>query len=135
MNVPAANASREVHSSSPSTPSTPTSSPGQMQSVEPRWGRMAPPGEQHPTSQAREFRGKHRRRADLNRLNQEIRFLEEELEGLEKTDLASTACKDMMAKIDNTSDPLLPFTKGPSNPAWDRWFERPTETQSCCWIG
>ncbi|KAH9289460.1 hypothetical protein KI387_033577 [Taxus chinensis] len=39
-------------------------------------------------------RGKHRKLAELNRLNQEIRYLEEELEELDKTDKATSSCKE-----------------------------------------
>ncbi|GLJ34727.1 hypothetical protein SUGI_0698870 [Cryptomeria japonica] len=80
-------------------------------------------------------RGKHRKQVELNRLNQEIRYLEEELEELDKTDKATSPCKEMVQMIESTPDPLLPITKGPSNPIWDRWFEGPVESDSCrCWI-
>ncbi|KAG4983658.1 hypothetical protein JHK87_028407 [Glycine soja] len=47
--------------------------------------------------------------------------ISEELEQLEKTEKASTTCK---------------VTVGPLSPAWDRWFEGPQDSKSCCrcWI-
>ncbi|KAH6761939.1 Pentatricopeptide repeat superfamily protein [Perilla frutescens var. hirtella] len=58
-------------------------------------------------------RGKHRISAELKRLEQEIRFLEEELEQLEKMESASSACKEMLINIETRPDPLLPETTGP----------------------
>ncbi|KAJ0959834.1 hypothetical protein J5N97_000457 [Dioscorea zingiberensis] len=55
---------------------------------------------QSPTTQrlqslsASDTRGKHRILAELKRFEQEARFLEEELEQLEKIDKASAACKE-----------------------------------------
>uniref|UniRef100_A0A6N2NG39 G protein gamma domain-containing protein n=1 Tax=Salix viminalis TaxID=40686 RepID=A0A6N2NG39_SALVM len=71
---------------------------------------------------ATDTRGKHRIQAELKRIEQEARFLEEELEQLDKLEKASAACKE---------------TTGPMNPLWDRWFEGPQESKgccSCCWI-
>ncbi|KAK4258039.1 hypothetical protein QN277_007549 [Acacia crassicarpa] len=80
-------------------------------------------------------RGKHRIQAELKRLEQEARFLEEELEQLEKTGKASTSCKEMLTTVEKRPDPLLPATIGPINPLWDRWFEGPQESKGCrCWI-
>ncbi|KAI5649304.1 hypothetical protein M9H77_35309 [Catharanthus roseus] len=80
-------------------------------------------------------RGKHRISAELKRLEQEARFLEEELEQLEKMEKASTACKEMLMNVETRPDPLLPLTNGPLNPPWDRWFEGPQEKSGCrCWI-
>eukprot|EP00252_Welwitschia_mirabilis_P008103 TRINITY_DN19810_c0_g1_i2.p1 TRINITY_DN19810_c0_g1~~TRINITY_DN19810_c0_g1_i2.p1 ORF type:complete len:115 (-),score=33.97 TRINITY_DN19810_c0_g1_i2:118-462(-) len=82
-----------------------------------------------------DVRGKHRKLAELQKLNQEIRYLEEEIEELDKLERATNACKEMLVLIDNRPDPLLPVTKGPENPAWDRWFEGPVEADGCrCWI-
>ncbi|XP_014618733.1 guanine nucleotide-binding protein subunit gamma 2 isoform X2 [Glycine max] len=53
-------------------------------------------------------RGKHRIHAELKRLEQEARFLEEELEQLEKTEKASTTCKVMPSNVETKPDPLLP---------------------------
>ncbi|KAH6769968.1 G-protein gamma subunit 2 [Perilla frutescens var. hirtella] len=84
---------------------------------------------------ATDTRGKHRISAELKRLEQEIRFLEEELEQLEKMESASSACKEMLINIETRPDPLLPETTGPINPIWDRWFEGPQESSGCrCWI-
>ncbi|KAK6138662.1 hypothetical protein DH2020_027592 [Rehmannia glutinosa] len=84
---------------------------------------------------ATDTRGKHMISAELKRLEQEIRFLEEELEQVEKMDKASAACKEMLINIETRPDPLLPVTNGPVNPIWDRWFEGPPESSGCrCWI-
>ncbi|XP_022138326.1 guanine nucleotide-binding protein subunit gamma 2-like [Momordica charantia] len=80
-------------------------------------------------------RGKHRIQAELKRLEQEARFLEEELEQLEKLDKASTACKEMLSNVETRPDPLLPQTHGPLTPQWDRWFEGPQDSKGCrCWL-
>ncbi|XP_050219368.1 guanine nucleotide-binding protein subunit gamma 2 [Mercurialis annua] len=76
-------------------------------------------------------RGKHRIQAELKRLEQESRFLEEELEQLDKMGKASTACIEMLTIVDTRPDPLLPITLGPINPLWDRWFERAQESKGC----
>ncbi|KAJ7954814.1 guanine nucleotide-binding protein subunit gamma 2-like [Quillaja saponaria] len=80
-------------------------------------------------------RGKHRLQAELKRLEQEARFLEEELEQLERMEKASAACKEMLSNVETSPDPLLPVTNGPLNPLWDRWFEGPQDSKGCrCWI-
>ncbi|KAK4754694.1 hypothetical protein SAY87_002798 [Trapa incisa] len=76
-------------------------------------------------------RGKHRVQAELKRLEQEARSLEEELDQLEKMDAASISCKEMLNIVETKSDPLLSLTVGPLNPQWDRWFEGPQEVQGC----
>ncbi|KAG6393358.1 hypothetical protein SASPL_147597 [Salvia splendens] len=92
-------------------------------------------GEVRSGAGAADTRGKHRISAELKSLEQEIRFLEEELEQLEKMENASAACKEMLINIETRPDPLLPETIGPINPTWDRWFEGPEESSGCrCWI-
>ncbi|KAK8684706.1 hypothetical protein V6N13_040722 [Hibiscus sabdariffa] len=54
-------------------------------------------------------RGKHRILAELKRLEQESRFLEEELEQIERMEKASGACKEMLSNMETTPDPLLPM--------------------------
>ncbi|KAH7844263.1 hypothetical protein Vadar_026230 [Vaccinium darrowii] len=79
--------------------------------------------------------GKRRILAQLKRLGQETRFLEEELEQLEKMEAASTACKEIIGVVETKPDPLLPVTNGPMDPSWDRWFEGPKHSRGCrCWI-
>ncbi|XP_077243037.1 guanine nucleotide-binding protein subunit gamma 1-like [Tasmannia lanceolata] len=90
---------------------------------------------QIPSVTAADTRGKHRILAELKRLEQETRFLEEELEELEKTEKVSAACQELLLKVEYRPDPLLPVTNGPANPSWDRWFEGPQESRNCrCWI-
>lgn len=80
-------------------------------------------------------RGKHRILAELKRLEQEARFLEEELEELEKTERVSASLQELLQKVESRPDPLLPITIGPVNPYWDRWFEGPQDMHGCkCWI-
>ncbi|XP_019191386.1 PREDICTED: guanine nucleotide-binding protein subunit gamma 2-like [Ipomoea nil] len=79
--------------------------------------------------------GKHRISAELKRLEQEARLLEEEMEQLDKMEKASAACKEMLHNVGTKPDPLLPQTNGPINPSWDLWFEGPQDESSCgCWI-
>ncbi|XP_020573076.1 guanine nucleotide-binding protein subunit gamma 1-like isoform X3 [Phalaenopsis equestris] len=61
-------------------------------------------------------RGKHRILAELKHLEQEARFLEDELEKLGKTEKVSAAVQE---------------THGPVNPSWDRWFEGPQDSRRC----
>ncbi|CAN6561229.1 hypothetical protein ACFX13_031802 [Malus domestica] len=76
-------------------------------------------------------RGRHRILAELSRLEQELKFLEEELEELERTENVSTICSELLPYIEGRPDPLLPVTNGPVNLVWDRWFEGPQDSQSC----
>ncbi|RLN41112.1 AGG2 [Panicum miliaceum] len=79
---------------------------------------------------AADIRGRHRIQAELKKLEQEARFLEEELEELEKTDKVSSALQEFL-----TADPLLPVSIGPVNRSWDRWFEGPQDLRRCkCWF-
>ncbi|KAK8507301.1 hypothetical protein V6N13_070089 [Hibiscus sabdariffa] len=85
--------------------------------------------------QPADTRGKHRIQAELKRLEQEARFLEEELEQIERMENASAACKEMLSNVETIPDPLLPITSGPVNLSWDLWFEGPQESKGCkCWI-
>ena len=80
-------------------------------------------------------RGKHRILAELKRLDQESKFLQEELEELEKTENVSTICTELLQNMESRPDPLLPEVHGPVNLLWDRWFEGPQDPQACrCWI-
>ncbi|KAI5395081.1 variant 2, Guanine nucleotide-binding protein subunit gamma 2 [Lathyrus oleraceus] len=53
-------------------------------------------------------RGKHRILAELKRLQQDTKFLQEELEELEKTENVSAICKELLHNMDSRPDPLLP---------------------------
>ncbi|XP_004495154.1 guanine nucleotide-binding protein subunit gamma 1 [Cicer arietinum] len=80
-------------------------------------------------------RGKHRILAELKRLQQDTKFLREELEELEKTENVSAICMELLQNMDSRPDPLLPEVQGPVNLLWDRWFEGPQDPQACrCWI-
>eukprot|EP00249_Psilotum_nudum_P009697 c22101_g2_i1 orf=422-820(-) len=82
-----------------------------------------------------DLRGRHRKRAQINRLNQEIRMLEEELEALEGLPPASKACKELVQFTEACPDPLLPITIVQPNPQWDRWLEQSSVDPEawCCW--
>ncbi|KAK3193668.1 hypothetical protein Dsin_024978 [Dipteronia sinensis] len=73
--------------------------------------------------------GKHRILAELKRVEQESRFLEEELEELDKSESVSTICEELMCLIEVRPDPLLSITNGPVNPVCDRWFKGPQDAQ------
>ncbi|TKY51954.1 Guanine nucleotide-binding protein subunit gamma 2 [Spatholobus suberectus] len=77
-------------------------------------------------------RGKHRIHAEIKCLEQEARFLEEEIEHLGKMEKVSKSCKEMFTSVETRPDPLLPLTNGPLNPLWDRWFEAPHDSKGCC---
>ncbi|KAM1228757.1 hypothetical protein EV1_007973 [Malus domestica] len=80
-------------------------------------------------------RGRHRILAELSLLEQELKFLQEELGELERTENVSTICSELLPYVEGRLDPLLPLTNGPVNLVWDRWFEGPQDSQSCsCWI-
>ncbi|KAJ8632807.1 hypothetical protein MRB53_026143 [Persea americana] len=94
-----------------------------------------PPVAAPTSSVASDKRGKHRFLAELKRLEQETRYLEEELEELEKIEKASIVCQELLPKVETRPDPLIPVTNGPANPSWDRWFEGPQDSHGCkCWI-
>ncbi|XP_041018884.1 guanine nucleotide-binding protein subunit gamma 2-like [Juglans microcarpa x Juglans regia] len=80
---------------------------------------------------AADKRGNHRIVAQLKRVEQECRFLEEELEEFQRTENVSTLCEELLRNIDMIPDPLLPLTNGPINPLWDQWFEGPQDSQRC----
>ncbi|CAE6082078.1 unnamed protein product [Arabidopsis arenosa] len=75
--------------------------------------------------------GKHRILAELARVEQEVVFLEKELEEVENTAIVSTVCEELLCVIEKGPDPLLPLTNGPLNLGWDRWFEGPNGGEGC----
>ncbi|XP_066386634.1 guanine nucleotide-binding protein subunit gamma 1 isoform X2 [Miscanthus floridulus] len=82
-----------------------------------------------------DLRGRHRIQAELKKLEQEARFLEEELEELEKADKVSSALQEFLTAMERKADPLLPVSTGPVNQSWDRWFEGPQDLRRCkCWF-
>ncbi|TYI55425.1 hypothetical protein E1A91_D11G140900v1 [Gossypium mustelinum] len=87
--------------------------------------------EQQLSGSAADTRGKHRILAELKRVEQESKFLEEEMEELERTDNVSTLSEELLLIMETIADPLLPLTNGPINPSWDRWFEGPQDAKGC----
>ncbi|XP_059306191.1 guanine nucleotide-binding protein subunit gamma 2-like [Lycium ferocissimum] len=67
--------------------------------------------------------GKHRMAAAITSLDQQIQFIQEELNKLESYGEASIVCKEFVSVVEAKPDALLPVTKGPSNVKWDRWFQ------------
>ncbi|GMI73792.1 Arabidopsis G-protein gamma-subunit 1, G-protein gamma-subunit 1 [Hibiscus trionum] len=80
---------------------------------------------------AADNRGKHRILAELKHVEQESKFLEEEMEKLEETDNVSALCNELLRSMETRPDPLLPLTNGPMNPSWDIWFEGPRDSEGC----
>ncbi|WOL19805.1 hypothetical protein Cni_G28607 [Canna indica] len=80
-----------------------------------------------------DFLGKHRLSAAISRLNQEIQFLEEELNELEAMEPSSSACKEIFLSTEGKPDAFLPITPGPENTAWHRWFQRVRSSHSRKW--
>ncbi|KMZ56064.1 Guanine nucleotide-binding protein subunit gamma 1 [Zostera marina] len=68
-------------------------------------------------------KGRHQITVELNRLEQETKFLQNELDELKNKDDVTIPCKELLESIQKNPDPLLSLTKGPTNPTWNRWFE------------
>ncbi|TQE10547.1 hypothetical protein C1H46_003785 [Malus baccata] len=68
------------------------------------------------------FIGKHKLAASISHLQNQIDIIQKELDQLETIGESSIVCKDLIASVESTSDPLLPWTKGPCEVGWDRWF-------------
>ncbi|CAD5167595.1 guanine nucleotide-binding protein subunit gamma 2-like [Musa acuminata AAA Group] len=79
------------------------------------------------------FLGKHRLSAAISRLNQEIQYLQEELNELETMGPSSAACKEILMSTEGKPDAFLPVTPGPENAAWHRWFQRVRSSHSRKW--
>ncbi|KAJ7564488.1 hypothetical protein O6H91_02G033000 [Diphasiastrum complanatum] len=112
--------SSQVYRSAPEASTTSSTKPYQL--PEPR----TPPGRRNPV-------GRHRLRSELNRLNQEIQLLKEELKAMENLPPASRTSRELIEFIETCADPLLPITRGPIMAEWDKWFRQPTEPNRCCW--
>ncbi|OAY58295.1 guanine nucleotide-binding protein subunit gamma 2 [Manihot esculenta] len=75
-----------------------------------------------PKTQSNGFLGKHRMAAAISNLQNQINFLQEELDQLDELGEASIVCKELISSVESIPDPLLPLSKGPTNISWDRWF-------------
>uniref|UniRef100_A0A166FPH6 G protein gamma domain-containing protein n=1 Tax=Daucus carota subsp. sativus TaxID=79200 RepID=A0A166FPH6_DAUCS len=60
------------------------------------------------------FVGKHRMTAAIALLNQQIQFLQEEIDQLETLGGSSVVCKELVASVESVSDALLPVTNSMS---------------------
>ncbi|KAK8942528.1 Guanine nucleotide-binding protein subunit gamma 1 [Platanthera zijinensis] len=59
----------------------------------------------------------------------------EELDKLNRIENVSASLQLLLHRIENSPDPLLPITSGPTNTLWDRWFERLQDSHGCkCWL-
>ncbi|KAF2291377.1 hypothetical protein GH714_023402 [Hevea brasiliensis] len=76
-----------------------------------------------PKTQPSGFYGKHRLAAAISNLQNQINYLQEELDQLEEIGEASIVCKELISSVESIPDPLLPLSKGPTNINWDRWFK------------
>ncbi|KAI6684268.1 hypothetical protein NL676_030181 [Syzygium grande] len=86
---------------------------------------------EHANSSASDKRGKYRIMAEIKRLEQDSKFLEEELEELERLEDASSICKELLLYVETKPDALLPVTTGPANASWNRWFEGFQDSEGC----
>ncbi|VAI43457.1 guanine nucleotide-binding protein subunit gamma 2-like [Triticum dicoccoides] len=77
--------------------------------------------------------GKHRLSAAIQRLDQELQSLQDELNELETMEPASAACREVITSTEGQPDPLLPITSSPENSSWDRWFQRVRSSRSNKW--
>ncbi|XP_008776757.1 guanine nucleotide-binding protein subunit gamma 2-like [Phoenix dactylifera] len=93
----------------------------------------ARPSSRLPTPRTGDFLGRHRLSAAINRLNQEIHSLQEELDKLDSTEPSSAACKEVLVSTEGIPDALLPVTSGPEIVAWNRWFERVRSSHGHKW--
>ncbi|XP_074344870.1 uncharacterized protein LOC141683953 isoform X1 [Apium graveolens] len=57
------------------------------------------------------FVGKHRMTAAISLLNQQIQFLQEEIDQLDTFGGSSIVCKELIASVESNSDALLPVWK------------------------
>ncbi|KAL3684527.1 hypothetical protein R1sor_002549 [Riccia sorocarpa] len=67
-----------------------------------------------------DLHGRARKKAELNRLTQEIQLLEEEMQRLETLPPASEVCQELVQSIESRSDPFV--GTNPVEAQWDRWF-------------
>ncbi|CAM6095023.1 unnamed protein product [Calypogeia fissa] len=124
MEQPVRRYSENVASTSSRSPSR---SPGPSSSE--RSSNMMPQPRAGP-----DLHGRARKKAELNRLNQEIRLLQEELQRLDNLPPASEVCRLLVHSIESQIDPFLANSGvlQPVDPHWDRWFKGPPIPRSTC---
>ncbi|KMZ57889.1 hypothetical protein ZOSMA_81G01080 [Zostera marina] len=80
--------------------------------------------------------GKHRLQVEVQMMDREIGFLEEELSSLDELQTASTCCEEVNKYVDENPDPLLPETRkvGRSGCLWRcmRWLVCFNLASLCC---
>ncbi|KDP32845.1 hypothetical protein JCGZ_12137 [Jatropha curcas] len=75
-----------------------------------------------PKTENNGFLGKHRMAAAISHLQNQIIFLQEELDQLETLGESSIVCKELISSVESIPDPLLPLSRGTTDISWDRWF-------------
>ncbi|CAN0893429.1 Guanine nucleotide-binding protein subunit gamma 2 [Linum grandiflorum] len=75
-----------------------------------------------PTTNNNGYFGKHRMAASLSILQLQIQSTQEELDQLESMGGSSAVCTELLTSVESTPDPLLPWSRGPPNESWERWF-------------
>ncbi|KAG5245939.1 guanine nucleotide-binding protein [Salix suchowensis] len=76
-----------------------------------------------PRTGPNKFLSKHRMVAAITLLQNQINFIQEELDQLDTFGESSIVCEELLSKVESIPDPLLPSTQGPVNASWDRWFK------------
>ncbi|XP_021715769.1 guanine nucleotide-binding protein subunit gamma 1-like [Chenopodium quinoa] len=76
------------------------------------------------------FIGRHRLQAAISHLDQQIQYIQSELDDLDTIGGPSTVCNEIISGIESVPDPLLPMTKGPVDVNWERWFGGASSSRS-----
>uniref|UniRef100_A0A6M2F5B5 G protein gamma domain-containing protein n=1 Tax=Populus davidiana TaxID=266767 RepID=A0A6M2F5B5_9ROSI len=76
-----------------------------------------------PRTRPNNFLSKHRMVAAITQLQNQINFIQEELDQLDTLGESSIVCEELLSSVESIPDPLLPSTQGPVNASWDRWFK------------
>ncbi|KAL0553266.1 hypothetical protein IC582_007155 [Cucumis melo] len=113
----------ELHQSHPpSSPSPSPSPPPPRQSPKEEQEEVNPEIKSKSRCKNNTFFGRHRITAAINRLQNEINIIKEELQQLENIGESSTVCAGFISSVESIPDPLLPETIGPTDVNWDQWF-------------
>ncbi|XP_021744152.1 guanine nucleotide-binding protein subunit gamma 1-like [Chenopodium quinoa] len=76
------------------------------------------------------FIGRHRLQAAISHLEQQIQYIQSEIDDLDTIGGPSTVCNEIISGIESVPDPLLPMTKGPVDVNWERWFGGASSSRS-----
>ncbi|KAA0038769.1 guanine nucleotide-binding protein subunit gamma 2-like [Cucumis melo var. makuwa] len=101
----------ELHQSHPpSSPSPSPSPPPPRQSPKEEQEEVNPEIKSKSRCKNNTFFGRHRITAAINRLQNEINIIKEELQQLENIGESSTVCAGFISSVESIPDPLLPDT-------------------------